>query len=98
VLLPASPCHVGFSAQSVFFPLYIATFNALWAAYPTLGYGLFEQVSRELPCMCAWVEGPGGYGGCAIRETYSYLPLHYTHVCAERSAAAGGGYTTQHCR
>lgn len=39
LLLPA-----GFSAQSVFFPLYIATFNAVWAAYPTLGYGLFEQV------------------------------------------------------
>lgn len=36
--------RAGFSAQSVFFPLYIATFNALWAAYPTLGYGLFEQV------------------------------------------------------
>jgi hypothetical protein len=42
----------GFSAQSVFFPLYIATFNALWAAYPTLGYGLFEQVGAapSWPC------------------------------------------------
>jgi hypothetical protein len=41
-------CCAGFSAQSVFFPLYIATFNALWAAYPTLGYGLFEQVSIHM--------------------------------------------------
>lgn len=49
MLLCTSPCPVGFSAQSVFFPLYIATFNALWAAFPTLGYGMFEQVSSKLP-------------------------------------------------
>lgn len=46
----------GFSAQSVFFPLYIATFNALWAAYPTLGYGLFEQVNKlQLFCVAMHV-------------------------------------------
>jgi hypothetical protein len=26
--------NAGFSAQTIFFPLYIATFNALWAAFP----------------------------------------------------------------
>ncbi|WIA18543.1 hypothetical protein OEZ85_009989 [Tetradesmus obliquus] len=35
--------YSGFSAQSIFFPLYIATFNALWAAFPSLGFGLLEQ-------------------------------------------------------
>lgn len=48
----------GFSAQSVFFPLYIATFNAVWAAYPTLGYGLFEQVGGwglTPLLMCIWL-------------------------------------------
>jgi hypothetical protein len=35
--------RAGFSAQTIFFPLYIATFNALWAAFPSLGFGLLEQ-------------------------------------------------------
>ncbi|KAF6252040.1 hypothetical protein COO60DRAFT_1463913 [Scenedesmus sp. NREL 46B-D3] len=48
--------YSGFSAQTIFFPLYIATFNALWAAFPSLGYGLLEQdvpgeVALAHPCL-----------------------------------------------
>eukprot|EP00879_Flechtneria_rotunda_P018151 GHRR01019038.1.p1 GENE.GHRR01019038.1~~GHRR01019038.1.p1 ORF type:complete len:996 (+),score=380.83 GHRR01019038.1:1183-4170(+) len=35
--------YSGLSSQTIFFPLYIATFNSIWTAFPTLGYGLFEQ-------------------------------------------------------
>ena len=37
------PPKTGFSAQSPFFPAYIATFNAVWAALPTIAFGVFEQ-------------------------------------------------------
>jgi hypothetical protein len=43
---PHPPPTSGFSAQSIFFSLYIATFNALWSAFPTLAFGVFDQ---ELP-------------------------------------------------
>lgn len=50
----------GFSAQSIFFSVYIATFNAVWAALPTIAYGIMEQVrlcqcvigSRVCACLC----------------------------------------------
>jgi hypothetical protein len=46
-LRPPSPKHPpppGFSAQSLFFSVYIATFNAVWAALPTIAFGIFDQV------------------------------------------------------
>jgi len=43
VSVAAAAAPAGFSAQTIFFPLYIATFNALWSAFPSLGFGLFEQ-------------------------------------------------------
>ncbi|KAI8466535.1 MAG: hypothetical protein J3K34DRAFT_524465 [Monoraphidium minutum] len=42
--------YSGFSAQPLFFSVYIATFNAVWSALPTIAYGLCEQ---DVSCAAA---------------------------------------------
>jgi hypothetical protein len=46
--LDMSTRQPGFSAQSLFFSVYIATFNAVWAALPTIAYGIVDQVGPPL--------------------------------------------------
>jgi magnesium-transporting ATPase (P-type) len=39
--------HCGLSAQSIFYPAFIATYNAVWSAFPTIAFGLFEQDASD---------------------------------------------------
>ncbi|KIY97562.1 phospholipid-translocating ATPase [Monoraphidium neglectum] len=78
--------YSGFSAQSLFFSVYIATFNAIWASLPTIAFGICEQ---DVSCAAA-MANPQLYSetrtqtrGDFVRAWLLWISLGLWHgVCA----------------